>query len=247
MAPDQVERLKAIGQRHWLRTLDDRAGISQEEAMRKEAIAPEPLPCWEPLLADKPDHIFPRPERERVAVDNPWGFKITPPVNLYNRGEIYNLCVGRGTLTEEDRYKINEHIVQTIKMLAELPFPKHLRRVPEIAGGHHEKMDGTGYPRRMSRQEMSVEARMMAIADVFEALTAVDRPYKKGKTLSEAVKIMGFMKKDQHIDAELFALFLESGAYLEYAKRFMRPEQIDTVDIAAYRMPVPAKPVAATA
>jgi HD-GYP domain-containing protein (c-di-GMP phosphodiesterase class II) len=81
---------------------------------------------------------------------------------------------------------------------------------------------------------MSVEARIMAIADVFEALTAVDRPYKKGKTLSEAVKIMSFMKKDKHIDPDLFALFLESGTYLEYAHRFMRPEQIDEVDVASY-------------
>jgi HD-GYP domain-containing protein (c-di-GMP phosphodiesterase class II) len=98
-------------------------------------------------------------------------------------------------------------------------------------------MDGSGYPRKLRREEMSLEARMMAIADVFEALTAVDRPYKKGKMLSEAVKIMGFMKKDQHIDAELFELFLTSGIYLEYAQRFMRPEQIDTVEVTAYLSP----------
>jgi HD-GYP domain-containing protein (c-di-GMP phosphodiesterase class II) len=119
-------------------------------------------------------------------------------------------------------------------MLSALPFPKHLRRVTEIAGGHHEKMDGTGYPRRLAQEEMTVEARMMAIADVFEALTAVDRPYKKGKTLSESIKIMGFMKKDKHIDADLFELFLESGVYLEYARRFMRTEQIDVVDVTSY-------------
>lgn len=234
MAADKIERLKAIAQRRWLRTLDDRAGVSQEELMRKEVVPAEAPPVWEALLSDKPDHIFPRPVRERLAEDNVWGFKIKPPENLYNRGELYNLCIGRGTLTEEDRYKINEHIVYTIKMLSELPFPKHLRRVPEIAGGHHEKLDGTGYPCRLTKDEMSIEARMMAIADVFEALTAVDRPYKKGKTLSEAVKIMGFMKKDKHIDPELFELFLTSGVYLEYAQRFMRPEQIDTVDAAAY-------------
>jgi HD-GYP domain-containing protein (c-di-GMP phosphodiesterase class II) len=119
-------------------------------------------------------------------------------------------------------------------MLTQLPFPKHLREVPEIAAGHHEKMDGTGYPRRLTREQMSPVARMMAIADIFEALTAVDRPYKKGKTLSEAIRIMSFMKKDQHIDPELFDLFLRSGAYREYAGRFMRPEQIDDVDITAY-------------
>jgi HD-GYP domain-containing protein (c-di-GMP phosphodiesterase class II) len=119
-------------------------------------------------------------------------------------------------------------------MLEKLPFPRHLTEVPEIAGGHHEKMNGTGYPKRLTQQQMSVPARMMAIADIFEALTAVDRPYKKGKTLSEAIKIMGFMCKDQHIDPDLFALFLSEGLHLEYAKRFMRPEQIDEVDISAF-------------
>ena len=156
------------------------------------------------------------------------------PALLYNRGELHNLSVERGTLSGEERYKINEHIVQTIILLSQLPFPKHLRQVPEIAGGHHEKMDGTGYPKRLTRDQMSPVARMMAIADIFEALTAVDRPYKKGKTLSEAIKIMSFMVKDQHIDPELFALFLRSGVYRDYAVRFMKPEQIDPVDIGKH-------------
>jgi HD-GYP domain-containing protein (c-di-GMP phosphodiesterase class II) len=119
-------------------------------------------------------------------------------------------------------------------MLSQLPFPKHLKNVPEIAGGHHEKMDGTGYPRRLARSEMSLTARMMAIADIFEALTAADRPYKKGKTLSEALKIMSFMRRDQHVDPDLFDLFLTSGVYRTYAERFLRPEQIDAVDVAQY-------------
>ena len=156
------------------------------------------------------------------------------PEHLYNRGEVYNLTVARGTLSEEERYKINEHMIQTIMMLGKLPFPRHLAKVPEIAGGHHEKMDGTGYPKRLAAADMSIPARMMAIADIFEALTAADRPYKKGKTLSEAIKIMSFMKKDQHIDPELFVLFLRSGAYLEYSRQFMNPEQIDEVDISSY-------------
>jgi HD-GYP domain-containing protein (c-di-GMP phosphodiesterase class II) len=137
-------------------------------------------------------------------------------------------------LSDEERYKINEHMIQTIIMLSQLPFPRHLRQVPEIAGGHHEKMDGTGYPKMLKREEMSPVARMMAIADIFEALTAADRPYKKGKTLSEALKIMSFMRKDQHIDAELFELFLRSGVYKEYAQSFMVPEQIDEVNIDDY-------------
>jgi HD-GYP domain-containing protein (c-di-GMP phosphodiesterase class II) len=231
MAKDKLERLKTIAQRRWLRTLSNRTGISQEELTRKESDGIESLPVWEDLLADKPEHIVPRPERERLDNDDSWEFKISQPDSLYNRGEVYNLSIGRGTLTDEERYKINEHIVQTIKMLSHLPFPKQLRRVPEIAGCHHEKLDGTGYPRCLQKDNMSTEARIMAIADVFEALTAFDRPYKKGKTLSEAVKIMSFMSKDGHIDPDLFELFLKSGAYLEYANRYMRPEQIDTVDV----------------
>ncbi|WP_419187204.1 HD-GYP domain-containing protein [Cupriavidus necator] len=137
-------------------------------------------------------------------------------------------------MSEEELFKIEEHIVQTQVMLSRLPFPKHLRQVPEIAGSHHEKMDGTGYPRRLHRNEMSPLARMMAIADIFEALTAADRPYKKAKTLSESVGIMAMATTQQHIDQELFELFLSSGVYLRYAERFMRPEQIDEVDLAQY-------------
>jgi HD-GYP domain-containing protein (c-di-GMP phosphodiesterase class II) len=233
MAPEKLDRLAAIAARTWTRTLDDRIGVSHEEKLRKERTSPVPLPAREPLLADKPEHRFERGARDMMPADNPWGFRMPVPELLYNKGELYNLSVARGTLSEEERYKINEHIVQTLIMLSELPFPKHLREVPEIAAGHHEKMDGTGYPRRLTREQMSPVARMMAIADIFEALTAVDRPYKKGKTLSEALEIMSFMKKDQHIDPELFDLFLRSGAYREYAERFLRPEQIDAVDVAA--------------
>jgi HD-GYP domain-containing protein (c-di-GMP phosphodiesterase class II) len=156
------------------------------------------------------------------------------PELLYNRGELHNLTVGRGTLSEEERYKINEHVVQTIKMLKDLPFPKHLQCVPEIAGGHHEKMDGTGYPRRLTGGKMSQLARMLAIADIFEALTAADRPYKVGKTLSQALAIMARMQREGHIDPELFELFLQSGVHQEYARQFLRPAQIDEVRIEDY-------------
>ncbi|MBE9610987.1 HD domain-containing phosphohydrolase [Chitinilyticum piscinae] len=233
MAADKIERLGQIAARHWQRTLSDRIGISHEEKERKARTPEPPLPVTEALLADKPEHIITRSERDRLPEDNRWGFRVKVPEHLYNRGELYNLAVARGTLSEEERFKINEHIIQTIIMLEKLPFPRHLQRVPEIAGGHHEKMDGSGYPKRLTRDEMSLPARMMAIADIFEALTAIDRPYKKGKTLSEAIKIMSFMKKDQHIDAELFELFLRSGVYRDYAERFMRPEQVDEVDIAS--------------
>ena len=237
MAPDQIARLQRLAGRTWLRTLDDRMGLSHEERTRKERTPAPPLPAVEPLLADKPEHRFERRSQDRIEADNPWGFRLDMPELLYNRGELHNLCIGRGTLTDEERYKINEHIVQTIVMLSRLPFPKALRRVPEIAGGHHEKMDGNGYPKRLRRAQMSVLARMMAIADIFEALTAIDRPYKSGKTLSEALRIMARMSQEQHIDPELFELFLSAGVYQQYAERFLRPEQIDAVRIEDYLKP----------
>ncbi len=127
---------------------------------------------------------------------------------------------------------INNHIVATIKMLESLPFPKNLQNVPEYAGGHHEKMDGTGYPKGLKRDEMSVQARIMAIADIFEALTASDRPYKKGKKLSECLKIMGLMKQDDHIDPDIFEIFIKQRIYLDYADEFLDPEQIDIIEEA---------------
>ena len=234
MSPASQERLHQIATMSWWRTLDDRIGISQEEQQRKARRPAEALPVREQLLADKPEHIFPRPAQEQLAPDNPWGFSVDLPEHLYNRGELHNLGVERGTLTAEERYKINDHMAQTIRMLAQLPFPRHLRAVPEIAGGHHEKMDGTGYPRRLKREQLSVSARMVAVADVFEALTATDRPYKKGKTLSESLQIMAVMCEKQHIDADVFGLFLRSGVYLAYAQRYMQPAQIDGVDINHY-------------
>ena len=186
------------------------------------------------MIADKQEHIYYRNSDEIIPEDNPWKFKLDTPEHRYNKGELYNLSVARGTLAAEERFKINDHMVQTIIMLNQLPFPKHLRNVPAIAGGHHETMIGTGYPKKLGRDDMSLTARMMAIADIFEALTAADRPYKKAKSLSESIKIMGFMVKDQHIDADLFELFLQSGVYLDYARRFLNDEQIDAVDVATY-------------
>ena len=234
MAAEKVERLKSIAARTWQRTLHDRIGVSWEEGKRMARTPPAPLPATERLLSDKPEHIVERGPQDLMPEVNPWGFKLRVPKHLYNRGEIYNLSVPRGTLTEEERYKINDHIVQTIVMLSKLPFPKHLKPVPELAGGHHEKMDGTGYPRKLAREDMSVQARVMAIADIFEALTATDRPYKKGKMLSEAVRIMASMKEDQHIDPDLFDLFLTSGVYRAYAERYLGAQFIDEIDVSAY-------------
>ncbi len=232
-APEKVERLHQIAQRTWLRHFDDRLGLSWEEHDRRCAGgAEEVLPVEEPLLADKPWHVIPRLPQDWP--DPRYGFRMNVPEHLYNRGEIYNLSVSRGTLTEEERYKINEHIVQTIIMLESMPFPVDLSRVSEYAGTHHETMDGRGYPRRLSEEELSVPSRIMAIADIFEALTAADRPYKKAKTLSESVAILAGFRDRRHIDADLFALFLRSGVYREYAERFLAPEQIDAVDIERF-------------
>ncbi|MCO6059406.1 HD domain-containing protein [Pseudomonas sp. MOB-449] len=233
MAEADQERLTRIAQRTWTRTLDNHLGVSWEESQRLARSPAPSLPVVERLLADRPEHIVERPASELIAPDNPWGFKLQVPEHKFNRGELHNLSVNRGTLTGEERYIINHHIVQTILMLNHLPFPEHLANVAEIAGGHHEKMDGSGYPKRLTREQMSLPARMMAIADIFEALTAVDRPYKKGKTLSEALGIMTGMCRGAHIDPDLFSLFIRSGVYKDYAQRFLQSEQIDEVDEAA--------------
>ncbi len=227
MEDRDLERLAAIGRRAWVRTLDKRLGVSRGELTRLEQAGAPEAPTRETLLADRPEHIIPRGEKDRLPADNPWGFKLDVPEALYNRGELYNLSVRRGTLTEEERYKINDHITRTIMMLEGLPLPKHLRRVPEIAGAHHETMDGRGYPRRITREEMSWEARMMAIADIFEALTAGDRPYKTSKTLSEALKIMELFKERHHIDPHLYDLFLAAEIPRRYAAKHLKPEQND--------------------
>jgi HD-GYP domain-containing protein (c-di-GMP phosphodiesterase class II) len=150
--------------------------------------------------------------------------------NFLTEDEVKNLTIRAGTLTEDERKVINHHIVATIKMLEALPWPRHLTRVPEYAGGHHERMDGKGYPKGLTREQMSVQARCMGIADIFEALTARDRPYKKGKTLSESLEILGRMKLNQHVDPDLFDIFVRKKVYRRYAEMYLEPEQIDQVD-----------------
>ncbi|CDF85535.1 metal dependent phosphohydrolase [Pseudomonas knackmussii B13] len=234
MKDEDIERLQRIGERRWLRHFDDRLGISHDEAARLVGVPAASLPAEERLLADKPEHCVPWGERKPpVDKDDPrnrWGFDMRLPPCASNYGELYNLGIRRGTLTDEERFKINEHIVQTLMMLSALPLPKHLKRVPTIAANHHEKMDGTGYPRRLAGEDMSIPERVMAIADIFEALTAADRPYKAPKTLSESLKILAFMARDRHVDSELFRLFVETGVYREYGEKFLRPDQLDAVD-----------------
>ena len=146
---------------------------------------------------------------------------------LLNQDEVDNLCIVKGTLTEKEREIINNHIVATIKMLDTLPFPKHLQNVPEYAGGHHERVDGRGFPKGLVKEQMSVQARIMAIADVFEALTARDRPYKEPMKLSQAVSILKKMSETGHIDPDLFDVFINQSVHINYANEYLLPEQND--------------------
>ncbi len=158
---------------------------------------------------------------------------------LLEASEVYNLCVQRGTLNPEERKIIEDHAIHTIRMLSQIPFPRALRNVPEYAGGHHERIDGRGYPYGLTRDQLSIPARIIAIADIFEALTAPDRPYRKGGTLSWAIDIMHRMKQEGHIDGELFDLFLAEGVYHTYTEKHLPAEQIDQVDLSRYLDPAP--------
>jgi len=221
MSDDAIQRIRLIAARTWTRTIDDRLGLSHDEMRRRSGRSSESLPTREYLLSDQPEHQIARPQGQSFADDNPWGFRMQVPELLYDRGEVKNLTIQRGTLTDEERYKINEHIVLTIKMLEAMPFPRHLKAVPEIAGGHHERTDSKGYPRSIPAASMSIPARMMAIADVFEALTATDRPYKQGKSTDESLDIMRHMARGGHLDVELFELFAQSDIPARYASRFL--------------------------
>lgn len=152
---------------------------------------------------------------------------ISEKSNVLTDDELENLLIRAGTLNTKEREIINHHIVATIKMLEQLPWPKHLKNVPEYAGGHHERMDGKGYPKGLTRDQMSIPARIMGIADIFEALTARDRPYKQGMTLSQAMGIMQKFSANGHIDPDIFAVFVQEKVYLRYAQEFLEPWQID--------------------
>ena len=173
-------------------------------------------------------------DQQRVSNIGNYKWKLEgEEINLFDEKDVRNLQIPKGTLLPEEREIINDHIVITIDMLEKLPYPKKLRNVPEFAGGHHEKLDGTGYPKGLKDEEMSVQAKMMAIADIYEALTAADRPYKDGKKLSQAMRIMGFMKKDYEIDQDLFEIFVKEGVYKQYAKKYLGDDQLDEVDETA--------------
>jgi HD-GYP domain-containing protein (c-di-GMP phosphodiesterase class II)/ABC-type amino acid transport substrate-binding protein len=228
---DKKQRLLQLAEVTWTRHFSDRLGLSPHEEGRLDS-EEAALPCTEFLLVDKPEHRIRRDQQ--VGYDAHLGIRMDIPEDRANRGEVHNLLIERGTLTAEDRFKINEHIISTIRMLDALPFPKELSNVPRYASTHHETMAGNGYPRRLKGEELSVPERVMVLADIFEALTAADRPYKKAKPLSAAIAILHSMVEQNHIDRDVFNLFLLSGVYLDYARRFLPEEQIDAVDIRQY-------------
>ena len=232
MRDEDIARIEDIANKTWIRNFDDTLGLAHEE---KQRVLQEnsTTPQVEKILDDKLRHIIPRENFDYEEYER-LGFKTAVPEVLYNLGELYNMKTKAGTLSYEERYKIQEHVIMTIKMLEQLPFPEYLKNVPLYAGSHHETLIGTGYPKQLTKNEMPIPARVIAVADVFEALTASDRPYKEAKTLSQSIKILSFMAKDKHIDEDIFKLFLSSGLYLEYAKEYLKPEQIDSVKIEEY-------------
>ena len=228
---EQTQRLDELAMTTWQRHFDDRIGLSPVESLRYSD-QPKPLPATEPLLADKPQHVIehqsPKTYPEHLQIN------MEIPEHLYNLGEVYNLSIARGTLSKEDRFKIQEHMIGTIRMLDALPFPPELSKVPQYASTHHETLKGSGYPRKLKGQQLSIPERIMAIADIFEALTAADRPYKTPKKVSESIAILYRMVENGDIDRDVFELFLSSGVYQDYSERYLQPEQQDSVPIEKY-------------
>ena len=236
MSDERLEKLRIIASREWFRYFDNSLGLSWAEAKRHNSLdegLEEVYPVREFLISDRREQIIEREDCVQKSYDE-YGFKFEVPEYLYDRGELYNLSIRKGTLSVEERFKIDEHVAQTIIMLEQLPFSEDLKNVPRYAGSHHETADGFGYPRKLTRDELSIPQKILAVSDIFEALTSVDRPYKKDKTLSEVVDIMYKMKESRHIDPDIFNLLLTSGVYLEFGKKYLKPEQLDEVDISNY-------------
>ena len=240
---DKATKLETIFDR--IKLVDARIEVIKRDAqiaLLKQTITQEEYDAQLNTLAEDQNFLqtcnvgsefMPEPACQRVnAIAEKYSLHINEEqIPLLNKEEVYNLSIPKGTLTAEERQIINHHITATINMLESLPFPRHLKNVPEIAGGHHERMDGKGYPKGLSREEMSLQARLMGIADIFEALTAADRPYKKGMPLSQALTILGKMKEEQHIDPDVFDVFINEKVYLKYAENHLKPEQIDEINL----------------
>ena len=202
-----ITRLEKLTKIKFIRYFDRTKGLSWAERDNIKDLTKYQKPGYENLLQDRPDLLY----------------------KGYNYGELYNLEIRKGTINKEEREKINEHIIVTIDMLKAIHFPKELSNVVEYAGAHHERIDGRGYPYGLTGDQMSIPAKIMAIADIFEALTSNDRPYKEPKKLSEVLSIMKDMKDNGHIDPDLYRVFITSEVYKEYAEQYISPEQIDDV------------------
>ncbi|MCV6607372.1 MAG: HD domain-containing protein [Campylobacterales bacterium] len=224
----KIERVKEIGSKKWTRYFDKSLGLSIVESLRYRETTVTPKE--ENLLSDDKEHLVERDGFDMKSYEQ-YGFKVPVPEFKFNLGEIYNLCVQKGTLTEEERFIINEHVMMTINILESLPFPEDLLNVSEYAGGHHECLDGSGYPRQLTEKDISIPSRIIAIADIFEALTAPDRPYKTPMKLSQALNIIYYHVRDGKLDKDIFRLFLSSGAYLEYGKKHLKEEQLDEINV----------------
>ena len=212
LTDEDISHLEELSKIQFVRYFNRMLGLSWAERERIKDTKLFSEPAKENLLQNRPDHI----------------------AGIYNYGELYNLSIPRGTINKEEREKINEHIVVTIEMLKALPFPKELSNIVEYAGAHHERIDGKGYPNGLTGEQMSVPAKIMAIADIFEALTASDRPYKEPKKLSEVLGIMKEMKNNGHIDPDLYDIFIRSRVFQEYANQNIKSEQIDEINIEDY-------------
>ena len=214
-----------------LKDSNNNIAIDKAEASYKESI--EQLDDDQRFIqkTNRGGEFMEEDDQKRIEIIGSYKWKAKgKKINFLDTDDIRNLQISKGTLLPEEREIINDHIVITIDMLEKLPYPKKLRNIPEFAGGHHEKLDGTGYPKGLTGDQMSVQAKIMAIADIFEALTAADRPYKDGKKLSQAIRIMGLMKKDCEIDKELFEIFVKKGVYKLYAEKYLNKSQLDKVD-----------------
>ncbi|WP_318450842.1 HD-GYP domain-containing protein [Photobacterium leiognathi] len=226
-----IKRLKEIASISWFRNFDDTLGLSNLELKNKRSKGKS---GYESLLADKKEHQIIRDREDVEVFTKQYNINMNFPDLLSNSGEIYNLSIKYGTLTEEERFCINEHIIHTIKMLDALPLPEEFRGLPNIATHHHENLLGSGYPRGLNKQQLSIPDRILAIADIFEALTASDRPYKRAKTLSEAIDILAEMVSHGKLDSDIFTLFIKERIYLDYANKYLDPYQIDIVDLERY-------------
>jgi hypothetical protein len=234
-AGDQA-RLRAIGARTWTPHFDRTLGLSREEQARQAAGGTASLPARERLLADRPEHVVPWEDNAPpVTKDDPrnrWGFDMHLPPHAAHHGELHNLAVLRGTLNDAERFQAYAHAVHTMTMLSTLPLQGDLTALPDLAANHHERPDGSGYPRGLRGDALGVPDRILAIADIFEALTASDRPYKPPFSLARALETMQGMVRAGHIDAELFALFLRSGVCRRYADEYLAGEP--SLDVEAY-------------